>query len=213
MYTDAQKAINLQNKDAKSTLHTKSAGEHIGTYYLADNPKYYEPQRSNNFIFYVKFPTDYFKGLIPQNSYAEKNASEVLKLSVDESFVPHFTMSSISVKRGNNEMKFAGTPTFSSGTIKFTDFIGAGTKDILVAWKSKCYDIETEKVGLASDYKLEAWLLEQTPDYQTVRTWRIAGCWLAELSEDSYSHDNNEKHSISAVFNYDKAYPYTNDIA
>ena len=211
MYPDTQKKILLQNKESASTLHEK--GDRLGTYYLADNPKYYEPQRSNNFIFYVKFPAGYFTGLIPQNKYAEANAETVLKLSVNDAFVPHFAISNpVVIKRGNNEMKFAGTPTFSSGQIKFDDFIGAGTKDILLAWQRKCYDPETEKVGLASDYKQNAWLIEQTPDYQTVRSWRIAGCWISELNEDNYSHDSNDKHSITATVQYDKAYPYVNDL-
>ena len=212
MYSNDQRNILLQNTAKPSTLHTASSSS-VGTYYLADNPKHYEIQRSNNFTFYVKFPKDYFKGLIPQNTYAEANAENVLKLSVNETFVPHFAISNpITIKRGNNEMKFAGTPTFSSVTIKFDDFIGAGTKDVLLAWQRKCYDVETEKVGLASDYKMDAWLIEQTPDYQTVRTWKIAGCWISELSEDPYSHESADKHSISATIQYDKAYPYTNDL-
>ena len=43
--------LNLLNKTVNSTLDT--AGDKLGTYYLADNPKYYELQRSNNFIFFI----------------------------------------------------------------------------------------------------------------------------------------------------------------
>ena len=43
-------SILLQNTEKASTLHT--AGDKLGTYYLTDNPKHYEIQRTNNFMFY-----------------------------------------------------------------------------------------------------------------------------------------------------------------
>lgn len=194
--------IHLNNTDAASTVDT--TGEKLGTYYLTDNPKYYEIQRSNNFVFYISNISNLFS--IPQNTYAAANAEEVIKLSVNKAFVPHFTQSAISVKRGNGTMKFAGAPEFRSGSIQLNDYIGAGTKDILLAWQAKSYNVRTEKVGLASDYKRDAYLLEYTPDYQLVRTWKLFGCWISELSEDDYSHDSADKHSISATIEYDKAW-------
>lgn len=211
MYDESVKNIYLENKFKTSTIHDKSENT-IGTYYLADRPNYYEPQRSNNFQFYVKFPEKYFEGLIPQNTYAETNAQEVLRIAVSEASVPHFTNEVITVKRGNNAMKFAGTPSFGEGSIKLEDYIGAGPKDVLLAWQRKVYDVETEKVGLASDYKQNAWLTEYTPDGQVVRTWKLSGCWISGLSEDSYSHESNEKRAITATIQYDKAFPYVNDI-
>ena len=140
------------------------------------------------------------------------NTSDIIRVSVDSSFVPHFKTSPIELKRGNNTMKFAGVPTFDAGTIKFTDFIGAGTKDILMAWQRKVYDVNTEKVGLASDYKHEAFLVELTPDNQTVRTWKLVGCWISGLSEDDYSHDSNDRHTITCTIEYDKAFVDTSDL-
>ena len=208
-------SIHLQNKDKESTVATPSAINR-GTHYLADNPAYYEIQRGNTFMFYVRFPDNFFAGdniLSAQNAYAAKNAQEVLRISVNESSVPHFTMNAISLRRGNNEMKFAGVPTFGSGALVLDDFIGAGTKDVLLAWQRKAYNVMTEKVGLASDYKLDAWLTEYTPDYQVVRTWKIAGCWISGLSEGNYSHESTDKRAINATLEYDKAYPYVNDLA
>ena len=201
-------AINLQNVDRPSTLH--EAGDKLGTYYLTDNPKYYEIQRSNNFVFYVSGLSKAFN--IANNKYAQDNADDVIKISVNKTTVPHFTQSAIQVKRGNNTMKFAGVPEFGSGSIDLNDYIGAGTKDVLLAWQNKSYDVRTEKVGLASDYKKDAYLLEYTPDYQLVRTWKLMGCWISGLSEGEYSHDSAEKHTISATIEYDKAWIDISDV-
>lgn len=201
-------AINLQNVDRPSTLH--EAGDRLGTYYLTDNPKYYEIQRSNNFVFYVRGLSKAFK--IANNKYAQENADDIIKISVNKATVPHFTQSAIQVKRGNNTMKFAGAPEFGSGSIDLNDYIGAGTKDVLLAWQNKSYDVRTEKVGLASDYKKDAYLLEYTPDYQLVRTWKLMGCWISGLSEGEYSHDSADKHTISATIEYDKAWIDISDV-
>ena len=201
-------AINLQNVDRPSTLH--EAGDRLGTYYLTDNPKYYEIQRSNNFVFYVSGLSKAFN--IANNKYAQDNADDVIKISVNRVTVPHFTQSAIQVKRGNNTMKFAGVPEFGSGSIDLNDYIGAGTKDVLLAWQNKSYDVRTEKVGLASDYKKDAYLLEYTPDYQLVRTWKLMGCWISGLSEGEYSHDSADKHTISATIEYDKAWIDISDV-
>ena len=206
-------SIYLNNGDKASTIHEADGA--YGTYYLATNPKTFEIQRSNNFMFYVPFPEDFFSqdaDFQALNNQAFANASQFLMLSVDQSFVPHFKNDTIQLKRGNNTMKFAGVPTFESGTAEFTDFIGAGTKDILMAWQRKVYDVKTEKVGLASDYKTTAYLVEKTPDYQTVRTWVLEGCWISSLSEDPYNHESNDKHGISCTFEYDKAYIDTRSI-
>ena len=202
-------AINLQNAEKQSTLH--EAGDRLGTYYLADNPKYFEVQRTNNFVFYVSGLKE--KGLkIPQNIYAQNNIEDVIKVSVNKSFVPQFTMTTITVNRGNNTMKFAGKPEFGSGSIELVDYIGAGTYDALLAWKNQAYDPETEKVGLVTDYKCDAYLLEYTPDYQLVRTWKLLGCWCTSVSKGDYSHDSNEKQMITANIEYDKAWVDTTDI-
>lgn len=206
--------INLRNRTVQSTQTQASTMEGLGTYYLTDDPTHYEIQRTNNFIFYVSFAPDFFKGTLLEvsNNYAYNNAKTVLRISVNQSSVPHFTVNPIEVKRGNNTMKFAGTPTFNEHTLKLDDFIGAGTKDVLLAWQSKCYNVETEKVGLAADYKVNGWLYELTPDNQVVRKWQISGCWISGVSEDDYSYDSNEKHQVNATIQYDKASPYTADI-
>lgn len=196
------KGILIQNKVQQSKLHDPNT-EKLGTYYLTDNPQHYEIQRTNSFVFYVEGLNGELQ--IPDHTYAQANAEDILKISVNSSSVPHFSQNTIEVNRGNNTMKFAGKPTFGEGSIKLHDFIGAGTKEVLMAWQSKSYDVKTEKVGLARDYKKTAYLLEYTPEFQLVRSWKLHGCWVSGISESGYSYDNADKNMIDVTIQYDKA--------
>lgn len=203
-YSDEQKKIWLNNEAASSTIH--DPGDKLGTYYIADNPQYFEPQRQNTFVFYVEGLNKLVSKTLINNTYARDNAEDVFRLSVSSASVPHFKVNTITLKRGNNSMKFAGTPEFNAGKVVLNDYIGAGTKDVLIAWKNQAYDVQTEKVGLSTDYKVDGYLLEYTPDYQLVRTWIMRGCWISEISEDDYNHDSPEMKTLNATLEYDKAF-------
>lgn len=208
-------ALNLKNQLSQSQLHDKVNGMGSGTYYLADNPKYYEIQRSNNFVFYVdSLFNDVNVGdtLVAQNTYAATNGEDIIRISCSKAFVPTFKQNAITVKRGNNTMKFAGVPEFDSGSISLNDYIGAGTKDLMYAWQQMSYDVMTEKVGLAEDYKRTAYLLEYTPDNQLVRSWKLLGCWISSLEFGEFNYENNEKMQITATIEYDKGYIDVSDV-
>ena len=183
--------------------------QQIGTYHLADNPQLFEIQRQNNFEFIV---TD-IDGIIragalgTESNSKIKNAQEMLRLSVTKAFVPHFTQEVINIKRGNSTLKYAGVPSFSEGSLDFHDFIGADVKSILQAWQNLSYNVRTEKVGSldVTNYKKDCYLIEYTPDYRKVRTWRLYGCWISALSEDDYTADSGEKHMIHCTIQYDRA--------
>lgn len=181
----------------------------IGTYHLADNPQLYEIQRSNNYEFVV---TD-IDGIRRAGAIAGsknstfKNAQEILRVSVSKSSVPHFTQEVVSVKRGNNTLKYAGVPSFPEGTIEFHDFIGADVKSILMAWQNLSYNVQTEKVGSldVTNYKKDCYLIEYTPDYRKVRTWRLYGCWISNINEGEYTNESGDKKLITATIQYDRA--------
>ena len=191
-----------KSTDAKSTVNTAAqATNGIGIQYLATNPKHYEIQRSNNFMFYVDLA-----GLTVKNSdYATANANSVIQVACSKAFVPHFKQEVIQVKRGNNTIKYAGTASFDSGSVSIRDYIGSGAKDLMMAWQRLSYDVATEKVGLATDYKKDGYLLEYTPDYQLVRTWKLHGCWISAISEGEYSHESNDARQVDVTIEYDWA--------
>lgn len=180
-----------------------------GTYHLADNPTLYEPARSNNFEFIVTGIDSLLKAGVDaavadeENDYI-KNGQEVIRVSVASESVPHFELSTIEVKRGNNTVKFAGTPTFGDQTLIVNDYMGARTKDVLMAWQALAYDVNTEKVHRATNYKKDCILVEYSPDYEEIlRTWTLKGCWISNISEDAFDADSNDKRRVTASIVYD----------
>lgn len=205
--------IRINGVDKPSTRAQQSNEAH-GVYRLADNPNLYEIQRSNNYEFVVTDIDNIIRAGMKESDAGAKiaNAQEVLRMSVSEAAVPHFSQNPIEVKRGNNSMFFAGVPTFDSGTFTYTDYIGANTIEVLMAWQNLSYDVNTEKVGLVSDYKKDAYLIEYTPDWQKVRQYVLKGCWVSGISENSLSFEDNNKRTISATIRYDYAYLDTSEI-
>lgn len=196
--------IRINGVDYNSTINDGSVpGTPIGTYHLANNPNIYEIARTNNFEFIVTDIDGILKAGSDTVSYA--NAQEVIRLSVVSCPIPHFSQDVIEVKRGNTTLYYAGVPTFQAGRVILNDYIGADTAGVLEAWQNLSYNVKTEKVGLASDYKKDCYLIEYTPDYQAVRKWILRGCWVSGLEETEMSNDNNEKKRITATIQYDRA--------
>ena len=193
--------IRLNGVDKQSTLNTPSSTP-MGTYHFADNPNLYEVQRTNNFEFIVTGLDSLLKA---GTSNVIANAQEILRCSVTQASVPHFSQQPIEIKRGNSSIKAAGVPTFEGGQIIVNDFIGADTKSILMSWQALSYNVHTQKVGLMSDYKKDAYLVEYTPDLQKVRQWKLHGCWVSGLSETEYNMEDNSKKTITATIQYDRA--------
>ena len=183
----------------------------IGTYHLGENPQLYSPQRANNYEFIVTDIDGILRpGAVAGDTNASfRNAQEVLRVSVSNAFVPHFTQEVVEIKRGNSTIKFAGVPTFDGGDLQFHDFIGANTKEILMAWQNLSYNVYTEKVGSLDvpeqNYKKTAYLIEYTPDYRKVRQWVLYGCWVSSLSEDNYDNYSGDRKMVSCTISYDYA--------
>lgn len=185
------------------------ADNKYGTYHLGDNPALYDPQRSNTFEFVVTGIDNLLRAGYDgteENAYIT-DAQETLRLSVDSASIPMFSQSTIEIKRGNSTIKFAGTPTFDSGSITVIDYMGADTKSALMAWQALSYNVKTDRVGNAADYKKDCYLLEYTPDFsRIVRQWLLKGCFVSGLSEDAFSmNGGGDKKTINATISYDRA--------
>ena len=202
--------INLHNTLESSRVHTKQDFFN-GAYYLADTKEmsqYFEPQRANTFKFVVNdLNIDLTSFGHAAYGYAVKNAAQNLELAVKSSSVPHFDINPITINRGNSQMKFAGKPTFKDGQITIHDYIGAYAKDVLLAWQRQAYEVRTQKVGLAKDYKREGALYELTPDFQIVREWQLHGCWISSVSEGNYDYSSDEAKTVDATLVFDYAEP------
>lgn len=208
MANNTNDAIHLGKKKVPSTLHINDSYDK-GAYYLTQNPEIYEPQRSNCFKFIVDLngiDVDDFGVSVPSN-----NLSKTLELAVKASSVPQFSIGKLSINRGNSQMHFAGKPEFKDGQITVHDYIGAHVKEVLLAWQRQAYNVHTQKVGLAKDYKRTATLYELTPDFQIVRTWKLFGCWIQDINDPNYDADSSEARTMDVTVVYDYAYPEVPD--
>lgn len=189
-----------------STIAERADQPH-GVYHLAEQPELFEISRSNNFEFVVTDLGNLLKVGMRGDRATDYigNAQEMLRLSVNGSSIPHFSQRAIQIKRGNNTLNYAGVPEWSNHTLQCIDFIGADAKEILMAWQNLSYNIETEKVGLVTDYKKTCWLMEYSPDYQLLRKWVLYGCWVSEISEQDFNADDNGKRQIRVTIVFDKA--------
>ena len=180
--------------------------KNVGAYHLADNPDMYEPMRRNNFMFIVT-GIDNIVNVGSKTGETIKNVSEVLKYSVVSATIPTFSQNPIEIRRGNSVIKAAGTPSFSDGTIVVRDFVGADTKSALMSWQNLSYNVKTERVGKMSDYKKTCYLVEYNVDFTSiVRTWKMMGCWVSNISEDAYDVTSGDVQQITATISYDKAF-------
>lgn len=141
------------------------------------------------------------------NVGASVTNQEILSINVTKASVPHFSLEVLEYKRGNETVKFAGTPSFEAGSLTIDDIVGLKTKDILLAWQAQAYDVHSGKGGRMKDYKKTCTLIEYTQDYEQIRTWELRGCWISELSEDTFDKEADSKRQITATLQYDKAIP------
>lgn len=177
----------------------------VGAYHFSDNKELFEIQRGNNFDFVV---SDVLNNISAYGNETKTfpRAKEMIRLSVSSASVPHFSQNAIEVRRGNTAIKYAGVLSWPSGSLECYDFIGAETKDILMAWQARSGNPLYQTVGQQADYKVTANLIEYTPDYnEIVRTWKLDGCWISSIEEDSYSVDANGARKIRCTIEYDRA--------
>ena len=185
----------------------------ISSYHLADDPALYEPSRNHAFEFVLnsKLNTLLAAGVFREAATADdyfNNVADVIKISVSEASVPHFDLEVVSIKRGNSTVKYAGAPSWGEGSLKLDDFVGARTKDILMAWNALVYDSAADVVHLANNYKFDCTLIEWNGDFsKVIRSWTLKGCWLKSISEGNFTHADNGLRSIDATIVYDRAIP------
>ena len=114
--------------------------ESLNTRHISSNLNNYEAARTGFFTLVV----DDLTNLLKVNYTGEKeaanadtdyitNAESSLRLNVVKFPVPHFSVSTMEYRRGNDIVKFAGIPSWEDGTIVVDDVVGLDTKSILVS--------------------------------------------------------------------------------
>ena len=137
----------------------------VSSYHLSSHPELYEPSRSNCFEFVINDELNrlLFAGTDTGNAVEDSDylnqIQDTIRLSVATATVPHFSVDPIEIRRGNSKVLFAGLPSFSAGKITVHDYVGARTKDALMAWQARVYDVVDDVVHLASNYKYDCTLI------------------------------------------------------
>lgn len=185
----------------------------LGAYHIATNTTEYNPQRKNNFLLVVNgldnLPRvdsiDPSMGDLGEVDYI-RDAQQQIILSLKSCDVPNITQSPININRGNSTIKFAGKPTFNDLNLEIYDYIGANTKDTLLAWQYLSYNSKYDYTGMASSYKKDCQLLQLTPDGTLVRYWEIKGAWLQNVQPGNFSMDDADAaQTVTATLTYDWA--------
>lgn len=179
----------------------------------------YEPQRTNNFELQIvgldtlvraghtiKDKNNGYSDEIWSRLQNHKNeTTRELILSIKSAFSPKTSISVIEMQYGNTKTKFAGIPSYDSGTITWNDYYDYDTELLLKAWQAAAYDEVTGAVGDAIDYKRTAYLTMFSPSGRSARRWKLYNCWVSDVNGDDFSNDGNGPRGLAATFIYDKA--------
>jgi hypothetical protein len=183
---------------------TKGAIHKIGTKHMVDNNHLYEPQRNNNFEVQIHFDGILGPDGIPLLTKHNKAGQDIL-LSVDSFDAPNISIDVITVPYGNNEVKYAGKPSYSTSSISINDFIGLDVERILSDWHDCVYDPKTQKIGRAINYKASAHLVEYSPDGELYRMWMLHGVWPSDFNLGSFEQQGGSVRQIQLTLVYDYA--------
>ena len=183
----------------------------LSAQHISTNLANYEAARSGFFSLIVDDIDNIIKASYTgDHSAATKSdminqAQEILKLNVVKAPVPHFSLKKESYRRGNDVVNFAGTPEFTDGSIVVDDVVGMDTKSILMAWQGLAYNVHTRKGGRMKDYKKQAVLCEYSQDFELIRSWKLYGCWIRNITEGDFDKENDGKRQVTAEIVYDRA--------
>lgn len=179
--------------------------------HISSNLQNYEAARSGFFTLIVDGLDNILKSTYVGNEADAQdtdriaNAQEILKLNVTASSVPQFTINVQRYERGNEIVKFAGKPQWNNTSITVDDVVGLNTKEILLSWKALAYNTHTRKGGRMSNYKKTCTLVEYTQDYEPIRSWTLYGCFVSAVNDSEFNKASDDKRSLTATIEYDRA--------
>lgn len=181
----------------------------LSAYHLGSTHRAYQPAKKNFFEFIVEDLTRLLKPGVEQAFAQESDyitdGQEVIRLTVNKAPVPHYELNEIEIRKGNSSVWYAGTPTYSEGTLEVDDMIGANSKAVLEAWQNLAYNVLNDQGGRAINYKKNCTLIEYTSDHVKVRSWKLIGCWIKGISENDYDKESDDLQRVQATIRYDRA--------
>lgn len=189
---------------AERVSYSSAAAKKLGTGFMVGN-EHWEPQRVNNFELVIENLNEIT--MANGDVFKCTDAGDRIMLSVQNFTAPSLEIARITTQYANNSAKWAGKPEFPDSSVTVNDYIGVQVERILSAWFRAAYDFDSEKIGLAKNYKKTAHLIEYDPQGGQPRVWRMEGCWLANFNLGEWNQDGNQQRQIQATFVYDRVYP------
>lgn len=181
--------------------------KYLGTTYILQHKEDFEPGRTSDFIFKVKFTRDLYD-MDGQFVMDHEAATEALALSLRDYAGPQMSIEKLSIRTGNGQVQYAGTPSVADSTISFTDYIGQQTEYILLAWYAMAHNILNDKIGFKEYYSQDGILYKWAPNGTRQISWWLVGCWINEYNQGQFSRQNPDLRQFSTNIIYDKPVPF-----
>lgn len=91
---------------------------------------------------------------------------------------------------GNDSVKFAGKPSFSSVSWTIKGYVGLDTQAALDNWEGQVFNSSNEHTGRPSQYMRDAYVLRDSgdgdPNYSRIWKWR--GVWPSEIGYGDHDY-------------------------
>lgn len=196
-------------KDGTTALSNKDIQEkYLGTSYILNHKADFEPGRTSDFTLRIKFERDLYDMQGDKVCTADE-ATEALALSLKDYAGPQMTIETLSIRTGNGQVNYAGTPSVANSAITFNDYIGQKTEYILLAWYSMAHNILNDKIGFKEYYAQDGILYKYAPNGTRQISWWLYGCWINEYNQGQFSKQNPDLRQFSTTILYDKPVPYS----
>lgn len=157
------------------------------------NQRKYQLQRKNHFE--VFFGSNKTISIDPE-----------LKFMVVSFPLPKETTEASDVNYFNQTIKTAGKTTFDTTSMVLRDTIDYDTELQFLNWRKQVYDPETGRMGLAADYKINAVVIEYTPNGEQYRKWELVGCWPSGIEYGELTYEDGGEKQLTVTIQYDYAY-------
>lgn len=108
---------------------------------------------------------------------------------------------------GNDSLKFAGKPSYSSVQWTIKGYVGLDTQQALVDLDNQVFNSATEKTGRPSVYMKDAYVLRDSGDGDAnySRIWKWRGVWISELGFGDHDYTAGELVKFSCTLQVSRA--------
>jgi len=158
--------------------------------HLAEMRGRYEPQRSFDWL--IEFEIG--------------SAREIIKLAVDQAFMPTESNEPIELHYGNEVQYAAGKARWEFGQLSIRDMVDLDIARQISEWRKTVYNPITGDIFFAKDYKKQGTIILLSPEGSIQRKWKVEGLWPTAVSYGQLDYAANDIVRIQCTIAFDRAY-------